>query len=252
MLELMDYDDDLSFEDFDDLDGLDELAFGGAIGGALGGKAGSWGAGYLYDGAANVLKNYGNSRGKRLGKWMSSSSGARDLATTVGGAAGGFLGGAAGTAIPWFESEDEYEAENIDDMEALMEIALEGDSEDAEEAIDGMVMRAFGPIRAAANMRKIMAAVRQKVASLVARARRDPRYQAAARVAPTVLRRTAVKLLKMVAAGRQVTVEIALRVFAGELARVLQSSNSRRRTVQTSRARASRSLARHRATARMY
>lgn len=252
MLELMDYENDMSFDEFDPAydDEADEWLVGGALGMGLGAATGGLAGGAAYDLGKHLLGRYGGARGKRWSKNLGKTSLVRDIMVNAGAGIGGGLGGGVGLLAP--VGEEEYESDAIEDMEALMEIALEGDSEDAEQALDSMVLRAFGPIRAAANMRRIMAAVRQKVAALVARARRDPRYQAAARVAPTVLRRTAVKLLKMVAAGRNVTVEIALRVFAGELARVLQSSGNRKRTIRNSRVRASRSLARHRATARMY
>lgn len=257
MLDLMEYEDDFELEGFDfdsnfeDDDYLGEADYGvgaavlaGAAGAGIGGLVG----GGIYDGGTALLKRWGYT-GKSLPSWLRKSSIPRDVFVNVGAGAGGALGAALAAPTPTPESE--YEAETIEDMEALMEIALEGDSEDAEEALDGMIMRAFGPIRTAANMRRIMAAIRAKVAQLVARARRDPRLRSAARAAPMVLRRTAVKLLRMVAAGRQVTVQIAMRVFAGELARVLQSSNRRAAAARAHRARALRSFARHRTQHRM-
>lgn len=236
-------------DDFEDDDEADELALSAILGAGLGAGAGGLAAGGLYDGSSYLLRKYGGNTGRRFGNWLSSSQRARNFATNTGAGIGGLLGGTLGAVTPAPEAdpyEPEYESDAIDDMEALMEIALEGDGEDAEDAVDAMISRAFGPIRAAGQIRQIMGVLRAKVRKLVAMARRNPQVRNAARVAPMALRRTAVKLLKAVSKGRRVTPQLAIRVFAGELAKILKSSGRRRTAVHRHRMRARRRLGSHR------
>lgn len=243
---------DTFYDDFEDLGDpfateADELAFGAALGGALGGKLGNDASGWLYDKASNYLGSSSNSYARRFGRGMKNSKYGRDLVTTLGGAAGGFAGGAAGTAIPWFEADQEefeYEVDQIDEMEALLDIALEADGETAEDALTGLVSKAFGVMRGAGRLQQIMRTVHAKVRQIVAQARRNPQMQAAARAVPMALRRTAATILRRLAAGQPVNPEIALRIFAGVMADIIDTPSSRRAATNRSRARARRHLAR--------
>jgi hypothetical protein len=164
------------------------------------------------------------------------------------GAAGGLLGAALGALNPLFEDGDsfepEYSSEDIEHMEALAEEALEAEGEDAVLAADEMVSRSFGLMRAAARMRPVIAAIRQRVRRMIVLAKRDPRYRALARIAPLALRRTAVILLRMMASGKRVDAKIAMRVFAGVLQGLMRSSRTRDVAVRQAQIRARRYRAR--------
>lgn len=135
--------------------------------------------------------------------------------------------------------EPEYESDSIDEMEALLEDALAGDATDASLSSDEMVARSFGAMRGAPSIRPIMSALSQEVRKLVMMARRNPRLRNMARLAPLALRRTAVVLMKIIAARRPVNLQLAVRVFRGVLAQLSRSQRMRaialRRARQRSR-----------------
>lgn len=246
-----DFEDDLfDFEDFeddeDDEDGEgDELALGAILGAGLGAGAGGAAGTGLYDLGNWAFGKYApqslKSANRRLvSKYRNAPEYARSFLGNAGAGIGGVVGGLLGGASPTPEAdpyEPEYESDAVDEMEALMEIALEGDGEDAGDAIDAMVSLAFGPMRAAAAIRRVMATIRSRIRRLVAMARRDPRYRAAARVAPVALRRTAVALLQMYSRGKRVDAQVALRVFAGVMAQILRHPKARRTALGRNRAR---------------
>ncbi len=142
--------------------------------------------------------------------------------------------------------EPEYETDQIDRMEALVEDALdeEGDATDAALAADEMVSLSFGMMRGSRALRPIMARLAREVRMLIARARRDPRLRQAARLAPLALRRTAVILMRMAVARRRVTLGLAVGIFRRILAGLLRSGRSRRAGLQRARMRANRYRAR--------
>lgn len=140
--------------------------------------------------------------------------------------------------------EPEYESDAIDEMEALLEDALAGDETDAALSSDEMVARSFGAMRGAASVRPIMSALGREVRRMVMLARRNPRMRNTARLAPLALRRTAVVLMKMIAAQRPVNLQLAVRVFRGVLAQLTRSQRMRMIALRRARQRARRARGR--------
>ena len=249
MLDL-DYSENIYDEPFDDplYEGdEDQLALGAAAGSWLGGLGGGELSGYLYDTAAGALAGSDNKRARDFGREMKKSRWGRTLVTNTGSTIGGAAGGALGAAIPWFEAEageEAYEARDVDEMAALLEVALESDGEGAEDALSSLVNKAFGVLRGTNRLHDAMRAVHAKVRQIVAQARRNPHMQAAARAVPIALRKTASAILKRIAAEQPVNGEIALRIFAGVIAQILDNPPSRRAAVTHNRARARRHFSR--------
>lgn len=241
MYDSEDFDTDgLDFEDDFEDDEADQLALGALVGAGLGAGAGGWLGTGLYDGTSWALNKAG---AERASKWMDDSPNLRSFLGNAGAGIGGTIGAALGAASPTPESdpiEPEYETDSIDAMEVLLEEALEADGEDASMAVDEMVGRAFGMMRAAPQIRRLMMAVATRARQLIAQARRDPRLRSAARAIPVALRRTAVILLNRIARQQPVSPEIALRVFAGVLSGILKNGQQRSQVSHTSAMRARR------------
>lgn len=168
MLDL-DYSENIYDEPFDDplYEGDEgQLALGAAAGLWLGGLGGGELSGYLYDTAAGVLAGSENKRASDFGRKMKKSRWGRTLVTNTGSKIGGAAGGALGAAIPWFEAEageEAYEARDVDEMAALLEVALKSDGEGAEDALSSLVNKAFGVLHGTNRLHDAMRAVHAKV-----------------------------------------------------------------------------------------
>lgn len=219
------------FEDFEDLesDELSPLSFLGAAAGAgLGGAAGTG----LYDVGSAALRKGAEATGlikKKPVKWLADNvwdekarigSYIRSAFGNIGAGLGGFAGGLISEDADPLEPE--FTAEDIDQMEALAEEAVEAEGEDALLAADEMVSRGFGVMQAATRLKPAITALRDRVRRLVVMAKRDPRYRAPARLAPLALRRSVVVLMRLAASGRPPTARTAMMIFEkalGELSR---------------------------------
>lgn len=231
------FDTDTDF--FDDYDGYDlEDEWLGDVLKGLGGAAASAAEGAY---------------GRHGSKWLMGKAGSSAKSRSRYGLADSAIRGALGGLRIMFNSpnfedgdsfEPEYESDAIDEMEALLEDALEADAEDAALSADEMVARSFGAMRGARQIRPLMAALSKEMRRIMAMARRNPRLRALARIAPLALRRTAVVLMKMIAARRPVNLSLAVRIFRGLLQRMARSSRMRRAALHRARLRARRARGR--------
>lgn len=246
------------FEDFEDLesDELSPLSFLGAAAGAgLGGAAGTG----LYDVGSAALRKGAEATGlikKKPVKWLADNVGdekarigsyIRSAFGNIGAGLGGFAGGLISEDADPLEPE--FTAEDIDQMEALAEEAVEAEGEDAILAADEMVSRGFGVMQAATRLKPAITALRDRVRRLVVMAKRDPRYRAPARLAPLALRRSVVVLMRLAASGRPPTARTAMMIFEKALGELSRSPRLRAAALRQAQARARRHRTRHGAPA---
>jgi len=223
------YDFDDGFDEWGDMDELDDFSLGDV-----------WQAAKpLASTAISAAQTaYGSPATK---KWRKNNAATDAVVKGLFGALKGVTGS------DWYKNsmdadpfEPEYTTDEIDGMEAMADDALDGDSTDSALAADEMVSRSFGVMRGSSQIRPIMAALSKQLRSIMLRARRDPRMRTMARVAPLALRRTAVTLMRLASARRPVSVGLGMKIFRAALSKLMRSQRLRDAALQRAGLRARR------------
>ncbi len=138
--------------------------------------------------------------------------------------------------------EDEFDAEQIERMEAIAEDAMApgAGTDDATMAADEMTSTAFGTARGSRAMRPILLALRAEARRIMVMARRNPRLRIYARLAPLALRRVAVALTRLATRGRRIHPNQARAIFRSVLSRMYRHRAMRSAALRRSRAAARR------------
>ncbi len=216
-------------DDLDDIDDIDDIDWARTIGGLMttGGTAADIAYGRKF---SDSVKNYWG-KGSWKGKVADSA-----IKSVLGG-----ITSIGKSLLSEDAEEPEFEADTIDEMEAAMEDALDGeDGIDASVAADEMVSRSFGPMRSSARLRPIMARLSMEMRRMIMLARHNPRMRNVARLAPLALRRTSVVLMRMLAARRPVNVNTARGIFRAILRQLANSQRLRVMALRRARMRARR------------
>lgn len=228
------YDEFDAFDDEDDFDDEDEWLSDVASGLA---SAADWG--WRRYGKKYATKRWGSGTGSDR-KLTGNAAVAANIFGDVLGSLSKHSASLSGYDADPFE--DEFDAEQIERMEAVAEDAMApgAGTDDATMAADEMAATAFGTARGSRAMRPILAALRAEARRVMVMARRSPRHRVYGRLAPLALRRVAVALTRLATSGRRIHPNQARGIFRSVLSRMARHRTLRQAAMRRSRAAARR------------